>query len=351
MFSACCKSLVGYTWSVKILLWSLCALTAAAASFDGRQPQLASRDGLTGLTFGAGNAIYFASSADGGKKWSQAVKVAEDGVLSLGSHRGPRIAIGSGVIVISAAAGAKGRGQDGDLRTWRSLNGGKTWTAGPQVNDVPASAREGLHAMAAGPGNRLIAVWLDDREGRKALYGATSEDGGVSWKNERLYRPGKGSVCECCHPNVIFGPNGHIYAMFRNSLEGSRDLYLLTSANGGRSFSPQKLGEGTWKLDACPMDGGSLVLDGVGIRTVWRRGDTVYEARPGKPEREIAKGKNPAAAGSWTAWTSGDDLYVANSGGVARKRTGAYPALVDAGAGRAVIAYEAEGRIVTDRLE
>lgn len=336
---------------MKLAVWMLCALTAAAATFDGRQPQLASRGGLTALTFGAGNAIYFASSGDGGKNWSQAVKVAEAGVLSLGMHRGPRIVIGSGVIVISAVAGRKGRGQDGDLRTWRSLDGGKTWSPGPQVNDAPASAREGLHAMAAGPGNRLFAVWLDDREGKKALYGAASGDGGASWKNQRMYRPSGGSICECCHPSVMFGSNGQIYAMFRNSLGGFRDLYLMTSTNSGRSFSQQKLGEGAWKLDACPMDGGGLVVDGAGVRTVWRRGDTVYEARPGKPEREIAKGKNPTAAGSWTAWTSGEDFYVAKSGSAARNNKGAYPALVDAGEGRAILAYEVEGRIITDTLE
>ena len=331
---------------MKLLLWVICALTAAAATFDGKQPQLAARDGLIGLTYGAGNAIYFASSTDGGKNWSPAVKVASAGVLSLGMHRGPRIAMGSGTIVISAVAGAKGRGEDGDLRTWRSIDKGKTWAPGPQVNDKPASAREGLHAMAAGPGNRMFAVWLDDREGKKALYGAISEDGGASWKNERLYRPDNGTICECCHPSVTFGPNGDIYAMFRNALDGSRDLYLLTSANGGHSFSPEKLGEGTWKLDACPMDGGGLVADGSGVRTVWRREDTIYEARPGKPEREIAKGKNPAAAGDWTAWTSGDDLYVAKTGGAARKMTGAYPALVEN-----TIAYEVKGHIVTDTLE
>jgi hypothetical protein len=75
------------------------------------------------LTFGAGKAIYFSASRDAGLTFSAPVKVAEAEVLPLGRHRGPRIALSDGTIIISAVAGKKvaegphahGLPSDGDL--------------------------------------------------------------------------------------------------------------------------------------------------------------------------------------------------------------------------------------------
>jgi hypothetical protein len=45
---------------------------------------------------------------------------------TLGMRRGPRIAVAPGAIVISAVVGEKGRGADGDLIAWRSVDGGRS---------------------------------------------------------------------------------------------------------------------------------------------------------------------------------------------------------------------------------
>ncbi|KAJ3054740.1 hypothetical protein HK102_011471, partial [Quaeritorhiza haematococci] len=53
--------------------------------------------------------------------------------------------------------------------------------------------------------------------------------------------------------------------MWRNSLKGARDLFLADSSDGGRTFSPaEKLGRGTWPLNACPMDGGAVAVGPAG---------------------------------------------------------------------------------------
>ena len=92
------------------------------------EPQLAANGSMVGLTFGAGNAIYFSASHDAGKTFSSPVKVAEAEILPLNRHRGPRIVFSGGTIVISAVAGktpsherhAHGLPADGDLMVWRS---------------------------------------------------------------------------------------------------------------------------------------------------------------------------------------------------------------------------------------
>lgn len=268
------------------------------------------------LTFGSGNAIYFTSSRDGGRNFSEPIKVVEPGELSLGMHRGPRIAFAGEAIVISAIAGAQGKGKDGDLLAWRSTDGGKSWSASMTINDVPGSAREGLHAMASDGKDLLFTTWLDLRSKGTKLYGASSTDGGKHWsKNVLVYESPDGTICQCCHPSALVRADGEIDVMWRNALGGSRDLYLASSRDGGKRFEAQKLGRDTWKLSACPMDGGGLAIgEGGRIVSAWRRADTVYTDVAGSPEIEIAKGKDPSIAhapnGDYIMWVTSTGLMV-----------------------------------------
>src|SRR5512146_826528 len=97
------------------LLTLLLAAQIAPQSADlpNRQPQLATDGILMGLTYGAGDRVFFAESKDAGKSWNKPVVVSARGKLSLGMKRGPRIAMTPQVIVISAVVGKQGRGADG----------------------------------------------------------------------------------------------------------------------------------------------------------------------------------------------------------------------------------------------
>ena len=54
---------------------------------------------------------------------------------------------------------------------------------------------------------------------------------------------------------------GRVAVMWRNWLNGSRDMFAALSSDGGKTFATaQKLGSGTWKLNGCPMDGGSIAV-------------------------------------------------------------------------------------------
>src|SRR6185436_15020500 len=128
------------------------------------------------------------------------------------------------------------------------------WTAGTRVNDIDTIAKENLMALG-GQAKNLFAVWLDLRDGHNKLFGSSSRDGGKSWeKNVLVYASPDTTVCECCKPAVLVA-NGSVHVMFRNRLNGNRDLYLINSTDGGMSFTNlQKLGNESWKLDGCPMD-------------------------------------------------------------------------------------------------
>jgi len=332
---------------------------------QAREPQMAARGAKTVLTFGEGNAIYFSSSDDGGRSFSAPVKVAEAGIVPLSRHRGPRIAFSRNTIVITAVTGrtaaggehAHGLPSDGDLLAWRSTDGGKRWSNPVVINDSPGAPTEGLHSLAADEKGNLFAAWLDKRGGHgTALYGARSTDGGLTWsRNVKIYESPDGTICECCHPSAAIDENGLIYVMWRNWLAGSRDMYLTRSGDGIGFSKPEKLGDGTWPLNACPMDGGGLAVSGGRVITAWRRGESVFLDEPGKPETQIGSGKDVAMALSggrvYVIWTNGEAVECWAAGKVAvLSKQGAFPSLTALPDGEVLAAWEENGGVQVRRL-
>jgi hypothetical protein len=267
-------------------------------------------------------------------------------------------------IVITAIAGkdiskephAHGLPEKGDLSVWRSTDRGKTWLRTGIINDVPGAAREGLHAIAADSKGTLFAAWLDLREPGTRLYGSRSTDGGRTWsKNALIYSSPDGTICQCCDPALAFDDAGEIWAMWRNALGGNRDLYVAHSSDGARFSAAQKLGKQSWALNACPMDGGGLVIDHGRVISAWRRGNEVFLAEPGLSESRLGDGKDVAIAlgqrGAFVAWAGGKGVAVKAPGAEAPiqlSTDGSYPNLAALPDGSILAAWEEKGAI---RLE
>lgn len=291
-----------------------------------RQPQVAiATDGAVHLVYGIADAVYHTQSTDGGRSFSLPELAFRCPNMSLGMRRGPRLAVVKGEVVVTAIGGARGKGKDGDIRTWRRSESG-SWSEGARVNDVESSAREGLHNMAAGPDGTLWCTWLDLRRKGTELAAAFSRDGGKTWSpNQVVYRSPGGSVCECCHPSVAVDGRSGVHILFRNSLDGQRDMFLASSENA-MTFSPaEPLSEKTWTLKACPMDGGMLAVGGDDrIWSAYRRQDQVFLTVDGQ-ETLLGRGEQPTVArrgkGVVVLWTQGrlGDLMIRTGDGTPRR--------------------------------
>ena len=311
-----------------------------------QQPQVAvGAKGEIHVVFGQKDgAIYHTVSVDEARTFRGPVKIGALPKLALGMHRGPRLAVAGERVVVTAISH-----EGGDLLAWSSTDRGVTWTGPATLNTAPKSAREGLHAMAAG-GERVAVAWLDLRNSGTELWGAVSKNGGASWEPDaRIYQSPDGSICQCCAPSLAFGPRGELAAMWRNAIGGARDLYSALSRDGGQTFGPaEKLGAGTWKLNACPMDGGSMTFAPAGNRlAVWRRERTVFASEASAPEKQLTVNAAQPLAGYagrtrlilWEA--SGGLMLQRGSEAPVRFAENAAAASIASGPETAVIAWEA----------
>lgn len=272
------------------------------------EPQVAATsDGRFAVVFGSGQTVYETHEADGGS-WSSPKVVAQVPGMPLGMRRGPRLAIAGNTWVVTVPRLSR---MKGDLLACASTDAGQTWKPPVRINDVQDCAPEGLQGLTALKDGRFMAVWLDGREGKTVLFGATSTPAAKAWGvNRALYRSPSGSICECCHPTVATSPEGEVVTMWRNSVGGFRDMFAGILVRD-QLPTPAKLGEGTWKLDACPMDGGALALGPSGKRfATWRREGAVYvSGLSGGAEIKVGEGLQPwATAGTgqvWVAWLGG----------------------------------------------
>ncbi len=274
-----------------IYLFSSCSEKRVKSKDDfiianGQMPNLIKdKEDNLHLVFGSGDSIMYSFSPDNGETFSSSL-IAVLPELAASHTRGPQIAATRKGLTVIACNSL------GDIFSYNKTNAGQ-WQKTGKVNDADTVAKEGLMALS-GDEENAFAVWLDVRGNKhNKIYGAKSVDGGKTWsKNIMVYTSPDTSVCECCKPSVtVKGSN--VYVMFRNRLQGNRDLYLIQSKDKANSFGQaKKLGEGNWKLDGCPMDGGGLAINKNNeIQTVWRRQGKVYAAMPGKPEKEIGAGK------------------------------------------------------------
>lgn len=303
--------------------------------------------GTVHLTYGQDSTIYYATASGQPARFSQPIAVATLHELVAGAKRGPQIAATDRYVVITVVD------RTGDLFSYTLDRRSGKWSGATRLNDVPAVAKEGFQAVASASAGTFHAVWLDLRgNGQNKIVGATSTNGGRTWAANRvIYQSPGGSVCECCRVSIA-ARNNDVYVQFRNWLDGSRDLYLAHSRDGGRTYpSVQKLGAGTWKLAGCPMDGGGLALTKSGKpTTVWRREKTLYACQPGEPEKALTTGQNVTiasnATGSTTAWDDNGTVWLQhNSHAPTALGKGKMPSLALTGQA-AVCVWEADGQVM-----
>jgi len=266
----------------------------------------------------AGDLFYRQSHLDS-MTWTAAIQVNSQpaSVIAKGTVRGGHLAVGSGrvhVAWMSADRDAPGmfytRSDDGRFEPQRNVTRHET-------------GLDGGGSLAADGSGRVYVAWHAGHDGEptRRLFVAASRDTGRSFAAEERANPVEAGACGCCGMRAGASADGELWILYRAATESiHRDMQLLTSADGGRSYAQSTVGP--WELAACPMSTAAITPAGNGAVLAWETDGQIHWQIDGvvqAVEGEGGQRKHPAVAvddtgrmvivwAEGTGWNRGGDL-------------------------------------------
>jgi len=275
------------------------ALRHVAVPAGGISPDLAVGADRLHIVYGRKGNVYYASSADGGRTFSEPVRVAGGkSSATVGHERGPRIALGKDGTIHVVWLGSQGV----EVFYARSTDGGQHFS---EPRNLAAEARGADGAsVAADDTGKVYVVWLGGGEGPDSpasslLQLAYSSDNGSTFASAQTVRSNfPGGACACCALKAVMAPDHRLLVGFRGAYRSIRDMYLLEATSGGDPFQAVRISDDGWRLDACPMAGPFLqaTTSSKQILAAWMSQGEVYYAASSDAGKSFSRRVGPAEA-------------------------------------------------------
>ena len=267
----------------------------------------------------AGDLFYRQTHLDAAA-WTAAIQVNSQpaSVIAMGTVRGGHLAVGSGrvhVAWMSADRDAPGMfytrsDDDGHFEAQHNVTQHET-------------GLDGGGSLAADNVGGVYVAWHAGHDGEptRRLFVAASRDTGRSFAAEERANPVEAGACGCCGMRAGASANGALWILYRAATESiHRDMQLLASTDGGRSFTQSTVGP--WELAACPMSTAAITPAGDGAVLAWETEGQIHWQSNGivhVVDGEGGQRKHPAVAvddtgrmaivwAEGTGWNRGGDL-------------------------------------------
>ena len=159
-----------------------------------------------------------------------------------------------------------------DVYFAKSTDGGDSFSANVQVNHYTEQS-QGYPEMALDEDEVIYIVWNDSRnlykKNGRDVFMARSLDKGDSFEPEIKINDAKiPAAFEYFYPTITAWGKGHVAVAWEDKREGTYDVYLTRSDNGGSSFRP------SWRLNSAEKGSQSvpdIVMDAMGhVHCTWR---------------------------------------------------------------------------------
>lgn len=223
--------------------------------------------------------VFLSKSTDGGETFGPGRQITNATALQAGMQRGPQLVVDR-MGVLHMTCQVRNDQQKISVRYMRSTDGGATFSTPLAIAADSGKYNQDFPSVAVDSSGNPFAAWIDSRESEMgtaehpALYVARSTDGGRSFNapvNASTTLGKFAGTCECCNTALAVSPEGNVFATFRSNIDNNRDIFIARSLDGGTTFTTIKAASESWQINACPMTGSSVALDGAGtLHIVWR---------------------------------------------------------------------------------
>lgn len=303
----------------------------------GIQPQaLMDASGVLHLLYykgleGEGDLFYVRREA-GKDRFSEPIRVnsQEGSALSIGSIRGGQLALGKdGRVHVVWNGSNKARpqsAQKGNPLLYSRLEG-KAFE--PQRNLMTKTfLLDGGGTVAADDRGNVYVSWhgtdvaaqAKGETVRQVWLAKSTDDGKTFAAEEAVNKEGTGT-CACCSMRGFVDSKGSIHFLYRSASGGTRDMFLLSSKDEGKSFESTQVSQ-KWTINSCPMSSAAFTEGAKSLLAAWQTEDQIYFAKltpgsntvskPQTPPGDGKKRKHPALATNdkgetMLVWTEGTD--------------------------------------------
>lgn len=174
-----------------------------------------------------------------------------------------------------------------DIHLQRSVDGGATWQAPVKINDDDQPVQRGFVSLLPDGGDRLLLVWLDDRQddthaahgggtAHGASHGHGHDEGPMHLRSAVVGRDGvtregarlDADTCSCCQTDLV-RRGGEVLAVYRDHAEGIRDIASVRRGGDGRWQAPQAVNVDGWRMPGCPVNGPAAAVNAEALAVVW----------------------------------------------------------------------------------
>lgn len=222
--------------------------------------------------------LFFAVS-EGDSKFSKAVNVPVTNDVATHAEGMPKVAFrkdGTIVAAFEKKAPTKENKYAGAVYYTTSADGGKSWSREQYLHsDTVAGRSRSYFDLQRLPDGEVGAAWLDIKldkgtGGRSVRFARTRDAKGFG--NEILV---DSSACQCCRIDVYTDDSDAVFVAYRGLKKGPmgrqiRDMMIATSINGGDTFSsPMLISADNWFIEGCPHTGPSLCGNKAGLFSLW----------------------------------------------------------------------------------
>lgn len=155
-----------------------------------------------------------------------------------------------------------------DIRMKSSRDRGRTWSEPFTLHADGTESEHGFVSYYVADKDAAGLFWLDGRQTvtdgamalRTAVVGADGRIEGREGLDDR--------VCDCCQTGAAVTDAGPVVVYRNRSEDEIRDIYLRRFADG-RWQPPVAVHDDGWKIAACPVNGPSIVADGMQVTVAW----------------------------------------------------------------------------------